>query len=175
MKSDSSLLPAEIIEKRIFLIRSQKVMLDRDLAPLYGVTTGALNQAVSRNAERFPADFMFRLTHVETENWISQIVISNREKMGIRHTPFAYTENGVAMLSSVLRSKRAVLVNIEIMRAFTRLRELIRSHEAIWRKIEEMERKYDAKFKSIFDALRKMLTPPTPPPPKPKKPIGFHP
>ena len=93
--------------------------------------------------------------------------------MGIRHTPFAFTENGVAMLSSVLRSKKAVLVNIEIMRAFTRLREMLRSHEALWKKIEEIEKKYDVQFKVVFDALRKMLTPPAPPS-KPKNPIGFH-
>ncbi|OGX12644.1 MAG: DNA-binding protein [Omnitrophica bacterium RIFOXYB12_FULL_50_7] len=177
MKETHSIIPNEKIEKSIFLIRGQKVMLDRDLAALYSVTTGALNQAVKRNLERFPPDFMFQLTPAEKENWISQTVISNREKMGIRRTPFAFTENGVAMLSSVLRSRKSVLVNIEIMRAFTRLREMIRSHKAIWKKIEEMEKKYDSHFKIVFDTLRQMLTPPTPPalPPKPKGPIGFQP
>lgn len=149
-------------------------MLDRDLAALYDVTTGALNQAVKRNLERFPQDFMFRFTLKEKENWMSQIVISNREKMGIRHMPFAFTENGVAMLSSVLKSKKAILANIQIMRTFTRLREMIRSHKAIWEKIERMEKKYDSHFKIVFDTLRKMLTPPDLPP-KPKGPIGFHP
>jgi hypothetical protein len=148
-------------------------MLDRDLAVLYGVTTSALNQAVRRNLERFPTDFMFQLTPAEKKNWMSQIVISNREKMGIRHRPYAFTENGVAMLSSVLRSKKAVLVNIEIMRAFTRLREMIRSHKKIWEKIEGMEKKYDSQFKVVFDALRKLFAPPDPEP-KPKGPIGFH-
>jgi len=177
MKETHSIAPVEKIEKAIFLIRNQKVMLDRDLATLYDVTTGALNQAVKRNPERFPLDFMFQLTAAEKENWISQIVISNRERMGLRQMPFAFTENGVAMLSSVLKSKKAVLVNIEIMRAFTRLREMIRSHEALWKKITEMENKYDSKLKIVFDTLRQMLTPPAPPalPLKPKGPIGFQP
>ncbi|MEI7751389.1 MAG: ORF6N domain-containing protein [Candidatus Omnitrophota bacterium] len=112
MKKSDTLIPKEMIERSILLLRGHKVMLDRDLAVLYGVTTGALNQAVRRNLERFPKDFMFQLTPAEKKNWMSQIVISNREKMGIRHRPFAFTENGVAMLSSVLRSKKAVLVNI---------------------------------------------------------------
>jgi len=177
MKNTYSIIPNEKIEKAILLIRGQKVMLDRDLAALYDVTTGALNQAVKRNLKRFPPDFMFQLTPKEKENWISQIVISNRGKMGIRHMPFAFTENGVAMLSSVLKSTKAVLVNIEIMRAFTRLREMIRSHEAIWKKIEEMENKYDSKFRIVFDTLRQMLTPPTTHalPKTPKGPIGFQP
>ena len=177
MTQKSSLVPREKIETAILLIRGQKVMLDRDLAVLYDVATGALNQAVKRNRERFPEDFMFQLTPAEKEIWISQIVISNREKMGLRHRPFDFTENGVAMLSSVLKSRKAAFVNIEIMRAFTRLREMIRSHEIIWKKIEEIERKYDSKFKIVFDTLRQMLTPPTPPvlPPKPKGPIGFQP
>jgi hypothetical protein len=173
MKINNTLIPKEKIERSILLLRGHKVMLDRDLAVLYGVTTGALNQAVRRNPERFPQDFMFQLTPVEKKNWMSQIVISNREKMGIRHRPFAFTENGVAMLSSVLRSKKAVLVNIEIMRAFTRLREMIRSHKKIWGKIEAMEKKYDSQFKIVFDALRKLFAPPDPEP-KPKGPIGFH-
>jgi len=177
MKNKQALIPKEMIERSILFLRGHKVMLDRDLAVLYGVTTGALNQAVRRNLERFPRDFMFQLTPAEKENWMSQIVISNREKMGIRHMPFAFTENGVAMLSSVLKSRKAVLVNIEIMRAFTRLREMVQSHKKIWEKIEEMEKKYDSHFKVVFDTLRQMLTPPTPPalPPKPKGPIGFQP
>ncbi len=145
-------------------------MLDRDLAPLYGVTTGALNQAVKRNQERFPRDFMFRLTREEKADWISQIVISNREKMGIRHTPFAFTENGVAMLSSVLKSKKAILVNIEIMRTFTKLREVLQHHGKLWRKIQSMEKKYNSQFKVIFDAIRALITPPE----SPRRKIGFH-
>ncbi|MFZ5801521.1 MAG: ORF6N domain-containing protein [Candidatus Omnitrophota bacterium] len=163
--------PNERIEKTIFLIRGQKVMLDRDLAALYGVTTGALNQAVKRNRERFPEDFLFQMRSNEKKKWISQIVISNREKKGIRRLPFAFTENGVAMLSSVLRSRKAIFVNIEIMRAFTRLREMIRSHQKIWEKIEEMEKRYDGQFKVVFEALRQMLTPSE----KPRGRIGFHP
>jgi hypothetical protein len=177
MKPKQALIPKEMIERSILFLRDHKVMLDRDLSVLYGVTTKALNQAVKRNRERFPDDFMFQLTAAETENWRSQIVTSNREKMGIRRSPYAFTENGVAMLSSALNSRRAILVNIEIMRAFTRLREMIQSHKKIWEKIEEMEKKYDSHFKVVFDTLRKMLTPPTPPalPPKPKGPIGFQP
>jgi hypothetical protein len=176
MKETHSIIPDEKIETVIFFIRGQKVILDRDLAALYGVTTGALNQAVKRNLERFPPDFMFHLTLEEKENWISQTVISNREKMGVRHMPFAFTENGVAMLSSVLRSRKAVLVNIEIMRAFTRLREMIRSHKKIWGKIEAMEKNYGSQFKLVFDALRKLFTPSQPAAiEKPKGPIGFQP
>ncbi len=174
MKTNPALIPKEVIEKRILFLRCYKVMLDRDLSALYGVTTKALNQAVKRNRERFPNDFMFRLTPAETENWRSQIVTSNREKMGIRRSPYAFTENGVAMLSSVLNSRRAILVNIEIMRAFTRLREMLRSHKKIWEKIETMEKKYDSQFKAVFDALRKLFAPPDPEP-KPKGPIGFQP
>ena len=174
MKEIRLIIPIEKIEKAIFFIRGQKVMLDRDLAALYDVPTGALNQAVKRNLDRFPPDFMFRLTREEKKNWMSQIVISNREKMGVRHTPFAFTENGVAMLSSVLKSRKAVLVNIEIMRAFTRLREMIQTHKALWEKIEKMEKRYDSHFKVVFDTLRKMLAPPTPSP-RPKGPIGFQP
>jgi hypothetical protein len=174
MKTNRSLVPKETIEKSILFLRGHKVMLDRDLAVLYGVTTGALNQAVKRNRERFPADFMFQLTLEEKENWISQIVISNRERMGLRHMPFAFTENGVAMLSSVLNSRRAIVVNIEIMRTFTRLREMLQSHKKTWEKIQEMEKKYDSQFKIVFAALRELLATPTSEP-KPKGPIGFQP
>lgn len=170
-KTSKSVIPSSVIESKILLIREKKVMLDRDLAKLYGVGTKALNQAVKRNVERFPPDFMFQFTAAEMKNWMSQIVTSNREKMGIRRCPYAFTENGVAMLSGVLNSRRAVLVNIEIMRAFTRLREMIQSHKKIWEKIEAMERNYDSKFKIVFDALRKLLTPFEPP----KRRIGFHP
>ena len=171
MEPKQALIPKELIEQKILLIRGQKVMLDRVLAMLYGVTTKALNQTVKRNRERFPADFMFQLTQAETKIWRSQIVTSNREKMGIRRCPYAFKENGVAMLSSVLKSKKAVLVNIEIMRAFTRLREIIRSNKKIWEKIEAMEKKFDSQFKIVFDALREILTPPE----KPRCRIGFHP
>lgn len=148
----------------------QKVMLDRDLAKLYRVPTGRLNEQVKRNKERFPKDFMFQLTREEFENWRSQIAISNSEKMGLRRKPFAFTEQGVAMLSSVLNSKVAIQVNIQIMRTFTRLKEIIMSHKDIQRKIEAMERKYDQQFKIVFDAIKQLLIPPE----KSKGKIGFH-
>src|SRR5262249_55210642 len=136
-------IPSERIEKAILLLRGQKVMLDRDLARLYGVPTGVLNQAVSRNQSRFPPDFMFQLDAEEFENWKSQFVISNSgAKMGLRKRPFAFTEQGVAMLSSVLRSPRAIAVNIAIMRAFVRLRELLATHKDLARKLAELESKY---------------------------------
>lgn len=154
------LIPIEIIERKIFLIRGRRVMLDRDLAELYGVETRVLNQAVKRNLNRFPEDFMFQLTQAEMENWKSQIVISNKDKMGLRKAPYAFTENGVAMLSSVLSSERAVEANIQIMRTFTRLRELLLTHKDLQRKITDMEKKYDSQFKVVFDAIRQLMTPP---------------
>ena len=166
----SSLVPIERIETKILLIRGQKMMLDRDLADLYEVETRVLNQAVRRNIKRFPEDFMFQLTKEEFENWKSQIVISNREKMGLRRMPYAFTEHGILMLSSVLNSERAILVNIQIMRAFTKLRKMLASNEEIRRKIEDMENKYDVQFKVVFDAIRSLMTPPT----KEQKKIGFR-
>ncbi|MEK9148789.1 MAG: ORF6N domain-containing protein, partial [Candidatus Desantisbacteria bacterium] len=130
----SSLVPIERIEDKILLIRDQKKRLDRDLAELYGVETRVLNQAVRRNIRRFPEDFMFQLSKEEFENWKSQIVISNSEKMGLRKLSYAFTEQGVAMLSSVLNSERAILVNIQIMRAFTKIRRMLASHEDLRRK-----------------------------------------
>ncbi len=170
----TKLIPQEVIQNKIFLIRGKKVMFDKDLAKLYGVTTGALIQAVKRNAQRFPDDFMYQLTKQEFTALISHFVIS-KGRGGTRQLPYAFTEHGVLMLSSVLNSEKAVMVNIEIMRAFTRLREMIQSHKKIWEKIEAMERGYDSKFKVVFDALRRLLTPGAPiAPPKPKGPIGFH-
>ena len=160
-------VPIERIEKAIYLIRGEKVMLDRDLAELYGVETRVLNQAVSRNRERFPADFMFGLTRAEIMG-ISQFVTSSNLKFSKRVT--AFTEQGVAMLSSVLRSKRAIAVNVEIMRAFVRLRQMITSNAELARKLDELERKYDAQFKIVFDAIRELMTPPEPQ----RKQIGFH-
>ncbi len=145
-------------------------MLDRDLAFLYGVSTKVLNQTVKRNWERFPSDFMFQLNQKEKENWRSQIVTSNSEKMGIRRVPYAFTENGVAMLSGVLNSLRAVQVNIQIMRTFTKLRRMLETHKDVREKIELMEKKYDHQFKVVFDALRELLEPPV----KPRRKIGFH-
>lgn len=175
----TTLIPAEVIEKRILIIRGQKVMLDADLAELYGVTTKRLNEQVKRNYERFPEDFMFQLTAEETENLRSHFGTSNLRSQnatsshgGRRYDPYAFTEQGVAMLSSVLNSKRAVQVNIEIMRAFVKLREIIASHKDLARKLEQLEKKYDAQFKIVFDALRELIEPPK----KPKREIiGFRP
>ena len=143
-----------------------------DLANLYGVPTKVLVQAVKRNLARFPSDFMFQLSKQELEDWRSQFVTSNpRAKMGLRRPPYAFTEQGVAMLSSVLRSKRAVAVNIEIMRAFVRLREMLAGHAELARKVDALERKYDAQFSVVFDAIRQLMAPPETPL---KKRIGFH-
>lgn len=163
-------VPIERIEKAIFLIRGEKVMLDRDLASLYGVTTSVLKQAVRRNLERFPRDFMFVLDKTEFEIWRSQFVISKSDRKGLRYPPMAFTEQGVAMLSSVLRSKRAVLVNIEIMRTFVRLRQMMSSNAELEKQLKELERKYDRQFKVVFDAIRLLMTPPEPK----RKQIGFH-
>ncbi|MBN1868951.1 MAG: ORF6N domain-containing protein [Candidatus Omnitrophica bacterium] len=160
----------EIIESKILFMRGKKVMLDRDLANLYGVETKVLNQAVKRNTDRFPDDFMFQLSRDEFNVWRSQFVTSKKDKKGLRYRPFAFTENGVAMLSSVLNSKRAIQVNIQIMRTFTKMREILAGHAELRRKIEEMEKKYDYQFKIVFDAIKKLLEPPE----KPKHPIGFH-
>ena len=146
-------------------------MIDRDLAKLYGVETKVLNQAVKRNRERFPEDFMLQLTKEEFENWKSQFVTSNSEKRGLRKKPYAFTEHGILMLSSVLNSAQAIRVNIQIMRIFIKLREMLANHAELKQKIADMERKYDRKFKVIFEAIRQFLEPP----PKPKEPIGFRP
>jgi len=166
MRSDAL---AVQVERRIFLIRGQNVMLDFDLAQLYGVETRALKQAVRRNLDRFPADFMFELTVAEIKNLVSQTVIPTRGKLG-GATPMAFTEQGVAMLSSVLRSSRAVQVNIAIMRTFVRLREMLLSNAELARKLAALENKYDAQFKVVFDAIRELMLPPAPP----KRQIGFH-
>ncbi len=150
---------AEKIERSILLIRGQKVMLDRDLAELYGVETRVLNQAVRRNIRRFPPDFMFQLSPKEFTQWKSQIVISKKEKMGLRRRPLVFTEQGVAMLSSVLGSDRAIDVNIAIMRAFVRLRELMATHKELAQKIDDLEKKYDAQFRAVFDAIRQLMQP----------------
>jgi hypothetical protein len=200
------MIPSERIERAILLIRGQKVMLDEDLAALYGVDTRSLVQTVRRNIDRFPADFMFRLTTEETKALRSQLVISkpSRESKpahlrfqtgtsnpsdeskssnlrsqtvissagygGRRYPPYAFTEQGVAMLSSVLRSPRAVAVNIEIMRSFVRLRQLLSSNEDLSRKLVALERKYDGQFKAVFEAIRSLMTPASPP----RRRIGFR-
>ena len=161
-------VPAERIESRIFMLRGHKVMLSPDLADLYEVEPRALVQAVKRNIERFPADFMFQLNAREFENLKSQFVISSWGGLR-RAAPYAFTEQGVAMLSSVPRSKRAVLVNVEIMRAFVRLRQMLAAHADLARKLAALEKRYDAQFKVVFEAIRELMTPP----PEKKRPIGF--
>jgi hypothetical protein len=168
-KQNLAMIPNERIIQSIFVMRGQKVMFDRDLAELYGVKTQVFNQAVKRNIKRFPDDFMFRLTKQETEDWISQIVISNREIMGLRKNPLVFTEQGILMLSSVLKSERAIQVNIQIVRTFIKLREMLSNYKEVKEKIEEMEKKYDQRFKVVFDTLKQLLTEEE----KPKNKIGF--
>lgn len=177
--TSSLAIPPERIERSILLIRGQKVMLDADLAELYGVETKFLNRAVRRNFSRFPHDFMFQLTphesrnlrfHSGTSSLRSQFGTSTKGHGGRRYLPLAFTEQGVAMLSSVLRSKRAVQVNIAIMRAFVKLREMLASHRDLARRLEDMEKKYDAQFKVVFDAIRELMKPLA----KPARRIGFR-
>ncbi len=169
MKDKKSIIPGERIEKRIYFIRQQKVMLSTDLAALYEVEPRVLVQAVKRNIERFPEDFMFQLSEKEFTDLKSQIVISSWGGLR-RGTPYAFTEQGVAMLSSVLRSKRAIQVNIEIMRAFVKLKQMLASNAKLACKLTALEKKYDAQFKVVFDAIRSLMTPPE----KPKSRIGFR-
>lgn len=172
----AELIPAERIEKAILLIREQKVLLDRDLARLYGVTTFNLNKAVKRNLQRFPEDFMFQLTKEEAAGLRFQTGMSKPGgRGGRRYLPYAFSEQGVAMLSSVLRSPRAIDVNIAIMRAFVRLRKIMASHKDLARKLEDLERKlceHDQKFHVVFEAIRQLMEPP--PEPVRKRRIGFH-
>jgi hypothetical protein len=172
MSKDRSLIPAERIEQSILLIRGHKVMLDTDLAVLYGVETGQLVRAVKRNMSRFPHDFMFQLGKDEFENLRCHFGTSSQWG-GRRYPPYAFTEQGVAMLSSILKSRRAVQVNIEIMRTFVRLRRILASHAELARKLEALEMKYDAQFKIVFDAIRELMRPPEPEPETPKRRIGF--
>ena len=161
-------LEEAIIEGKIFLIRGHKVMLSIDLAELYNVEPKVLTQAVKRNVERFPSDFMFQFTYREFTNLKSQIVTSSWG--GIRRAmPYAFTEQGVAMLSGILNSPRAIRVNIEIMRAFVRLRQMLISNVELARKLNALEKKYDAQFKVVFDAIRELMTPPD----KPRRRIGY--
>jgi hypothetical protein len=182
--ADSSLIPVERIERAILVLRGQKVILDAELAILYGVETRALIQAVKRNLERFPEDFLFRLTIEEAESSRSQTVILNadgtelvdapgpltsRRGHNIKYLPYAFTQEGVAMLSSILRSPRAVQVNVEIMRAFVRLRRMLESNVELARQVAALEKRYDEQFKVVFDAIRKLMEPPA----KPSRRIGF--
>ena len=186
MASKTAVTLTERIERQIFLIRRHKVMLSTHLAELYEVEPRALVQAVKRNIERFPEDFMFQLSDDEFANLKSQIVTSRgpvdprlrsqnvilKRGQHIKYLPYAFTEQGVAMLSSVLHSDRAIHVNIEIMRAFVRLRRMLASNAELARKLAALEKKYDAQFRVVFDAIRELMTPPQP---KKKRPIGFGP
>lgn len=177
MKTKSaSLIPLEKITSKIYLLRGEKVLLDRDLAKLYCVETRALKQAVNRNINRFPLDFMFKLSKEEFQVWRSQFVTSNSDKMGLRHLPMAFTEQGVAMLSSVLNSERAVVVNIAIMRAFVQMRKFLQSNEKLAMKLNELEKKTKKKFakqeeqiKIIFEAIKELMIEKE----EPKRKIGF--
>ncbi|MBU1863885.1 MAG: ORF6N domain-containing protein [Candidatus Omnitrophica bacterium] len=177
-------IPDEIIERKIYLIRGKKVMLDKDLAQLYGVTTGRLNEQVKRNRKRFPQDFMYQLTWKEVISSRSQFaILKTRHGKNIKYLPYVFTEQGVAMLSSVLNSNRAIEVNIQIMRAFVRIRELIANHKDLRKKIEELEEKFTKKIEEkfaihedqfelvfkAFEKLKKVLQPPK----SPKRRIGF--
>ncbi|MGN6216788.1 MAG: ORF6N domain-containing protein [Solirubrobacterales bacterium] len=171
------LVVAPAIEKRIFVIRDRQVMLDEDLADLYGVETKRLIQQVRRNLKRFPEDFMFQLDKAEAEALRSQIATSNKSRGGRRYAPYVFTEQGVAMLSGVLRSDRAIAVNIEIMRTFVELRRAASSYAALQERLEELEREmterldqHDEQLDQIFKALHQLIAPP----PQPKRPVGFR-
>lgn len=168
MTNDSSLIPAERIEKTILFIRNQRVMLDADLAFLYGITTKRLNEQVKRNTDRFPDDFMLRLTEDEKREVVANCDHLRRLKFS-RTLPFAFTEHGAVMLASVLSSPTAIQVSIQVVRTFNRLREYVINYRAIARKLGEVEKRYDMQFKAVFDAIRQLMTPPE----KPRKKIGF--
>jgi ORF6N domain-containing protein len=165
------ILKPENLAQLVFFVRNEKVMLDTDLAMLYGVRTKALNQALFRNKGRFPEDFAFQLTKEEFDLLRSQIVTSKGRRGGRRYQPYAFTEQGVAMLSSVLRSERAVEVNIAIMRTFVQLRRLMDTNRDLARKIKALEKKYDEHFAVVFEAIKQLIAPPAPA----RKQIGFHP
>jgi len=170
-----AIIPVKHIENKIILIRGQKVMLDSDLAFLYGVETRVLIQAVKRNIGRFPSDFVFQLSKVECKFLRSQFVISKPPvgRGGRRYLSYAFTEQGVAMLSSVLKSPQAVMVNVEIMRAFVRLRRLLASNAELARKLDKLEKKYNRKFAVVFEAIRQLMASPPEPEPLPRRKIGF--
>lgn len=173
-----SLIPHGRIEKAIYLIRGEKVILDRDLAVLYGVSTKAFNQAVKRHTERFPPDFMFQLTLEETRAWWLEVTanrlrsqtVTLKRGQHLKHRPYAFTEHGILMLSSVLNSERAIQVNIEIMRSFVKLRQMLASNATLSRRLDELESKYDRQFKVVLDAIRRLVSSPV----TDHKQIGFR-
>jgi hypothetical protein len=167
-RSRLAVVPSHV-EQMILLLRGERVMLDADLAVLYGVETRVLIQAVKRNRQRFPDDFMFQLTAEEASRLRSQTVISNASRGGRRYPPYAFTEHGVTMLAAVLQSPRAVQVSIEVVRAFVRLRAILAGNVDLARKLAALEKKYDAQFKVVFDAIRELMAPPS----KPRRRIGF--
>jgi len=171
MNGQTAVIPMERIERAIHSIRGEKVMLDSDLAELYGVETKALNRAVRRNQNRFPPDFMFQLTPKEAESLRCQIGTSNEGRGGRRYLPFAFTEHGALMLANVLNSERAAQTSVQVVRAFVRLRQMLASNAELARKLDAMEKKYDARFRIVFNAIRRLMSPP----PEPKRrEIGFH-
>jgi hypothetical protein len=164
MMSKAVSITEALIESRIYFIRGQKIMLDFDLAEMYDVATKALKQSVRRNLDRFPEDFMFEMTEEELSDWRSQNVTSNSLKMGLRYKPFCFTEHGVLMLSSILRSGRAVQVNIQIMRVYNKMKELVQMNKDILTKLESLEKdsvKHDKEIKLIFDSIRRLIAEPT--------------
>jgi phage regulator Rha-like protein len=172
MDGQTSLVQVERIERAILSIRGEKVMLDNDLAELYGVETKALNQAVKRNLDRFPPDFCFRLTKTETDelkSLRSQFVTLKRGEHR-KYLPYAFTEHGALMLANVLNSERAAQTSVQVVRAFVRLRQMLTSNAELARKLAALEKKYDRQFKVVFDAIRQLMSPPA----KPKREIGFH-
>jgi phage regulator Rha-like protein len=172
MEGQTSLVPLERIERAIILVRGEKVMLDSDLAEIYGVETRILNQAVKRNTSRFPSDFMFQLTLEEAEAILrsrSQSVTLKRGQ-NIKYLPYAFTEHGALMLANVLNSERAAQTSVMVVRAFVKLRQMLASNAELARKLAAMEKKYDAQFKVVFDAIRQLMSPPA----EPKREIGFH-
>jgi hypothetical protein len=169
IKINKNIIPNVLIESKIYLIRGKEVMLDRDLAMLYGIETKKLKQQVKRNSERFPSDFMIELTKKEFYKWRSQFVTSISDKMGLRIPPFAFSEHGILMLSSILKSKKAIDVNIQIMRTFVKLRKMLATNDLMKKKIFEMEKKYDKQFQTIFQIIYRLIQEDE----KPKKRIGF--
>ena len=172
-KIESAIIPDELVMNKIYIIRGQKVILDRDLAKLYNVDTKHLKEAVKRNIARFPEDFMFEMKKEELENWRSQFATSKSDKQGLRYSPFCCTEQGVAMLSGILNSETAIRVNIQIIRVFIKMRELIMTNKDILLQLEKMERKltkHDEDIILIFQYLKKLLTPPQ----LPRQRIGFR-
>jgi len=170
MNGQTGVIPVERIERAILSIRGEKVMLDSDLAELYGVETKRLNEQVRRNLHRFPRDFMFQLTAEEAESLRSQFATSNEGRGGRRYLPYAFSEHGALMLANVLNSERAAQTSVMVVRAFVRLRQMLASNAELARKLEAMEKKYDRQFKVVFDAIRQLMSPPEPK----RREIGFH-